>query len=437
MSNLLLTDRWFILPDTALHHDVQTRFMNVFNKREVLNYNIVAGRRSYKTERMLKRLFVYLSITEKKKIYYLGAPTRMQAKDLFWTDIKDLIHPIFIKNISESELKIWLKSDTILQIIGLHEFRRKQGGFADGVGVTEYQECNPSVYSHTFQPMLNDRNGFWIEEGRPHGKNHLYDNYLKGQRKENKWDSFHWTSETVLSEEQIIRAKGELSLIDYRREYLADFETGASKPYYAYSEKNHYAKQYDPRNKNLIVACDFNATIKPMSWILGFEEVIGIEEMVYWFKDFSIQFTNTKAMCEVIERWLLEKYQFLPKEMHFYGDYAGTKSTSNSSLSDWQIIEDYFRNKTITRTFLKPCLSIRDSVSSTNARLENALRQHRMFIDPINCEHLKLDWIKADWKENGVQLDESDPLRNHCNRAVDYYSDYKYPYYNIKQSKVI
>ena len=436
MNDLLLTDRWFKIPDHVLKIEVQRRLREAFLKRLALNFCITAGRRSFKTERFIKRTAVNEAISTKGKSFLMGAPTRQQAKDILWEDIKSLSHPIHVKKISETELKITYRNGSSLQIIGLKEFRRKQGSLTHGVFVTEYQDCDPAVYTHTFQPMLNDTGGFWFIEGRPLGKNHLYDAYLKGQERKDGWISFHWTSELVLSPEQILRAKAEITDLDYRREYLADFETLGARPYYAYSEKNHAIEPYDLK-KPLIVTCDFNATEKPMSWNLGFEDVVGVEDITYWFKTFSLQFTNTLAMCEVMERWLKEKYQTLPSKMLFYGDYAGTQPKSNSQLTDWQIIEDYFRNKTNVKLFLKPCLSIRDSIGATNARLKNALGQYRMFINPLECEPLKDDWIRLSWKENGVQLDEKDPLRGHACRAVDYYSDYRFPNYNERSTKIV
>jgi len=436
MSQLLLTSRWFNIPEHVKKIQVQNDLRDSFVNRTALNFCIAAGRRSYKTERFIKRSAVSTAICNQGLTLLMGAPTRQQAKDILWEDIKALSNPIFVKGISETELKISYRSGSFLQVIGLKEFRRKQGSLTHGVFVTEYQDCDPGVYTHTFQPMLNDTGGFWLVEGRPLGKNHLYDAFLKGQERKDGWLSFHWTSELVLSPEQIHRAKVEITELDYRREYLADFETLGARPYYAYSERNHFVKQYDPRQP-LIVACDFNATEKPMSWNLGFEEISGSEELTFWFKTFSMQFTNTKEMCEVMEKWLIEKYFTLPQRMNFYGDYAGTHNTSNSSLTDWQIIEDYFRNKTKVKTFLKPCLSVRNSIGATNARLKNALNQYRMFIDPVECKPLKDDWIRVGWKENGVQIDERDPLRSHAGRACDYYVDYKFPNYNLNETKVI
>jgi len=413
LSEILLTDRWFTIPEHVQKLEVQNELRDSFLNREALNFCVAAGRRSFKTERFIKRQAVYIAIHWKGS-YLLGAPTRQQAKDIFWEDLKALSHPIFVARISETELKITYKNGNSLQLIGLKEFRRKQGSLTHGVFVTEYQDCDPAVYTHTFQPMLNDTGGFWFTEGRPLGKNHHFDNFIKGKEKKDGWRSFHWTSEVVLSAEQIQRAKAEITDLDYRREYLADFDTLSGKPYYCYSERNHAVEPYDVRKYPLIVACDFNATEKPMSWNVGFEKIIGVESVTFWIKTFSLQFTNTYAMCEVLDRWIIQKYGSFPFEMHFYGDYAGTQKRSNSQLTDWQIIEDYFRNKSNIKTFIKPCLSIRDSIGATNARLKNALNQYRMFIDPVECDALKQDWIRIGWKENGVELEDDDDLRGHA-----------------------
>lgn len=115
-----------------------------------------------------------------------------------------------------------------------------------------------------------------------------------------------------------------------------------------------------------------------------------------------------------------------PKKIIFYGDYAGKKHTSNSSYNDWEIIENYFRNKTKIEKRIKPCLSIRDSIGATNAQLCNSKGEIRQFVDPENCAELIKDWEYCAWKDNGRELDERDPLRTHLCRAVDYYNEYEY-----------
>ena len=426
--SLLLTPRWFDINPRALNHPTQIKLKSELTGRSFNNYVIAAGRRSFKTERFLKRYFVAESQKNYNEMNYLGAPTRKQAKTILWKDIKTLSHPMMVQKISESELTIEYKSGSVLQVVGLQEFKRVQGAMAHRVGVTEYQDCDPEVYSESFEPMLNDTNGLWIEEGRPFGKNHFYDDFLKGMNGEKGWANYHWTADEVLSAEQIERAKNNLAKADYDREYDASFETEFGAPYYSYSQLNNKVMNMNPRNYVLFM-CDFNATEKPMSWNIGQELNYEGNDISYIHKTLSYQFTNTETMCGKAIEELDKIFPDTRKSLNviFYGDYAGTHDTSNSSWSDWEIIERKFRNEVRSlQKKIKPCRSIRNSIASTNARLCNTNGQRRLFINPHECKELILDFEKCQWKDNGRELVEKDPLRGHACRALDYYNDYEY-----------
>ena len=424
--SILLTPRWFELPQIVEDHSVQTQLKQDILSGKYRNFTIVAGRRSYKTERFLKRYFVYSSITEDNKVYFLGAPTRSQAKEIFWKDVKALSNPVFIKGKpSEVDLRINYKSGSSLHVVGLKEFKRVQGGLAHMVGVTEYQDCEPGVYSESFEPMLNDTNGMWIGEGRPFGKNHLFDDFQKGVKGVKGFSSYHWKASEILSAEQIERAKTNLAEKDYLREYDASFETLTGNPYYAYSQKNHKKWKYNP-NLPIILTCDFNATEKPMSWVTGQRT----DDIVHWGRSLSYQFTNTITMCGVLDDYFLTLGDY-PKKMLLYGDYAGNRQESNATETDIQIIEKYFTNKLIIIKNFKQCKSIRNSIGATNAQLCNTLGQVRQYVDIEGCNELILDWEKGEWADNSRELKEVNTTegykRGHCCRAVDYFNDYEFP----------
>lgn len=428
--SLILTDRWFEIPQIAQDHQVQIKLKNELSNKLYRCYSIAAGRRSYKTERFDKRYAILEGIKNKDWEIHLGAPTRIQAKEILWEDVKKLIPPYLLKRRpSESELKIEFTNGTKIHVIGLQEFKRVHGGRSNLAIMTEYQDCDPGVYSETFQPMLNDTSGIWIEEGRPFGKNHFFDNYMKGINGEPGWGSYHWKSSEILSEEQIRQAQQDLALKDYQREYDASFETEFGAPYYSYSKLNNKTTIFNPA-LDLIICCDFNATEKPMSWVIGQQQNINGRDEVYWGKVLSYQYTNTETMCGICIDYLNQYFKDKKKELSlvFYGDYAGTHQSSNSSASDWQIIIKKFSNEVkFVEKFLKPCLSIRDSVAATNAQLCNTLGMRTQFVDYDNCKPLIQDWEKCQWKENNRELQDKDPLRGHACRSVDYYNDYENP----------
>ena len=431
--SLVTTDRWFEIPEKARNHPQQVKLARDLNSDDFYHYTIVAGRRSFKTERFGKRNLVKKALEKYNGVFYAGAPVRKQAKEIFWKDLKELIHPMFISKISETELKITLTNKSVINVVGLLEFATIEGGFAHGFLISEWQKCEPEVYNSSIEPMINDVGGWVIKEGRPLGKNHLYDDYLKGIDYQNGFGSYFWTSEEILNPLQIARAKASLGTIDYNREYLASFETGGNPPYYAYNHLNNNSPEYilNPE-KPIIITCDFNATEKPMSWVIGQRVIERTIDVTHWIKDFSFPYTNTETMCGIVDEWLRNNMRVYPSHITFYGDYAGKQQKSNSSYSDWQIIEDYFRNKAKIEKRIKPCRSIRDSIAATNAQIANTIGERKQFINPEGCKDLIKDWEYCQWKENGKELSETDDRRGHLCRAVDYYNDFEH---SIKSNK--
>ncbi len=421
----LITERWFSIPGKALTHPVQSQLKKDLLQKKYSQYVIPAGRRSFKTERFIKRYAVNRFLEGGNQTIFIGAPTRIQAKSIFWKDMKALTPKWIIKNVSESELSITAISGNMVQVIGLKEFKRVQGVMCHCALISEYQECDPNVWDESFQPMLNDTGGIAVKEGRPLGKNHFYDDYLRGLSGEHGIKSYHWTSEEILSEFQIENAKRELGKADYEREYLASFETGSSPPYYAYTYLNHSDYKLN-MDIPVLVMCDFNATEKPMSWNLGQRIVNNVFDVTHITKTFSYQYTNTETMCGILEDYFNEIGY--PKHLIFYGDYSGKQEKSNSSYSDWRRIENFFSSKVDKfEKRIKPCTSIRNTIDGTNAQLCNSMNERKLFVNPEECKPLIRDWEKCEWKENSKELKDNDNLRGHACRAVDYYNDFEHP----------
>lgn len=418
-----MTNRWFTMPVEARNHPVQLKlkrdFFGIDGSGSESRYHVVAaGRRSYKTERM-KRWFVLMASTRFDERYFLAAPTRTQAKLIFWNDLLDLTPTMLMSGQpNKTDLIIPFVTGSEIHVIGLEAYKRVEGVRWHACGVSEYQEVSADFLPRTLEPILNDTHGRAILEGRPVGRNHLYDDFMRSGS-DPLWQSYTWKSSDILSVSQIEAAKRTLSDEDFRREYEADFEAGSSRVYHSFGIENLVKCELD-YNSPVILTCDFNATEKPMSWIIG--QMKG--DNIHWVKVLSHRHTNTQAMCEKLDEYFGDQY---PHAMILYGDFAGMKNTSNSSYSDWQIIETHLRNKTRLEKRIKPCKSVRDRVAATNALLCNGIGQRRMFADPDNCKPLIEDWDRVQWKSNGVELDGTDPLRTHASDAVDYFSDKEYP----------
>lgn len=194
--------------------------------------------------------------------------------------------------------------------------------------------------------------------------------------------------------------------------------------YYAYSEANDKPVKLD-YNLPVIVSCDFNAGEKPMSWNVMQEQNGAIHVRYALWK----QYTNTRQMCEYLHEVLKRESGQMPGTVYFYGDYAGSHHTSNSAISDWETIEDYFFRSGLTRgTYrIQPCRSIRDSAAAFNAMLRNAKGEIRCFLHPgEDTDHLRKDCLRVAWKENSMKEDDTEPLRTHSGANMRYYCDFEH-----------
>ncbi len=450
------TERWFRLPALVRVHPVQNKLFTYSNEKKAIEscelffkyskiqYKVVAaGRRSFKTERA-KRKFVIKAMYLPNMHYFMAAPTRGQAEKIFWNDLKELSPKWYLKKRpQEAKLVVTFKNNSSISVVGLEEYERIEGVLWHGGVISEFQKTDPLFFGKTLQPILNDTGGECILEGRPLGKNHFYDLFLQEKKAPDDWKSFHWTSEEILTEKQINDAKRDLSPEDYAREYLASFDTGSQSVYYCYKaddfpKGNNIRGLYEKikgeyvnglKNWTFILTCDFNVAEYPMSWTLGVRD----GEIVYWIKSFSFQYTNTLQMCEIIDREF-ESWGKYPNRLIFYGDYAGTHLSSNSSLTDWQIIERYFESRSAVEIRIQRTDNIRDRVGATNSRFLNTLGERRMFVDPEECFPLVRDLEKVEWDYTGRKLNGNNPLDTHNSDSISHYCDYEF---NIQGSPTV
>ena len=107
--------------------------------------------------------------------YFHGAPTRMQAKQIFWKDLKDYTYAFREKPPNETELYVTLLNGTEIHVIGLDKPERIEGQPWNGCHITEIGNVKESAWPENIRPVLSDTNGFAYLDGVPEGRNHYYD----------------------------------------------------------------------------------------------------------------------------------------------------------------------------------------------------------------------------------------------------------------------
>ncbi|MBI5492014.1 MAG: hypothetical protein HY893_03680 [Deltaproteobacteria bacterium] len=377
---------------------------------------VPAGRRSGKTELAKRKLVMELP---KKRPwadarYFAAAPTRDQAKRIFWKDIKALTPPGWIRKTSETDLCITTKFGSELWVVGLDKPQRIEGTPWDGGVLDEYANMRVEAWSENIRPALSDRMGWCWFIGVPEGLNHykdLFDYAVSGADPD--WGAYTWKSSEILPAGELASARRVLDPRTFRQEYEASFEGAAGRAYYAYDRKRHERGSIEiNQSLPVIICCDFN--VDPCVW-----EVAQTDGRTVWVID-EVFLRNTNTM--EMGREALSRYGSHRAGAIVYGDAAGM-NRSTAGKSDYALLYELgFRDQRIKKANPK----VKDRVNALNAMLENTVGEARLFHHP-GCAALRKDLDAVEWKEGASEVDKSNGLLTHAADALGYFIEYEFP----------
>lgn len=414
----------------------QTR---AFNGKHRFN-TFPCGRRSGKTELIGKRRLVRRALIGsqyEKPRFFAAAPTRDQAKRIYWSDLKALVHPDWRKGQpSEGELVIRLKNDAEIHVLGMDKPERIEGVGWDGGVLDEYANMKPQVWQAHVRPALSDRNGWCDFVGVPEGRNHYYDLHTYAQAEmekhgpESEWGAYHWISSMILPEKEIEAAKNMMDELVFKQEYEASFVNFSGQCYYNYNEINSSSKLiYDPQQP-LIVCLDFN--VAPGVAVLCQELQLPIDGTVGTAVIGEVYIpanSNTQAVC----RRIISDYSAHSGMVYVYGDATGgSRGTAKLSGSDWDIVEAELKAAFGERLYMRvprsnPAERVR--VNAVNTRLLNGSGQINLMVNPSAAPNLHKDLEGVRVLEGGSgEIDKKiDPKLTHLSDALGYYIAYEFP----------
>lgn len=410
-------------------------------------YNVVpAGRRSGKTEICGKRKVIMKALQGSNfpdPRFFCAAPTRDQAKRIYWKDLKLMTPKEFITNISETMLCITLANNTEIHVLGMDKPERIEGSPWDGGVLDEYGNMKPETWGEHVRPALSDRQG-WVDFiGVPEGRNHYYDLYKDAQEKNafdvrhNKspeWNHFHWFSADILPASEIEAAKRDLDELTFQQEYEASFVSFSGRAYYPFDERLHTTNRlhYDPA-ADLEICLDFNvspgiAVVVQEQWLptATTEETWGdgVIGEVYIPRN-----SNTVAVCNK----LIQDWGDHEGTIYFFGDFTGgSKGSAKIQGSDWQIVKDMMHGHFSDGQCLfrvKPNPRERDRVNSVNSRLLSINNDIRMMFDSQKAKYTIRDMEGVALLEGGSgEIDKKKDVKlTHLSDALGYRVWEKYP----------
>jgi hypothetical protein len=440
---------------TLRHHEGQRNYYNSPYRFTV----VPAGRRSGKTEIAKRRIVRAWTRTCRSwpAAFFCGAPTRDQAKRIFWNDLKAMVNPSLVADIEEGALMIKSVTGNELWVLGLDVPARVEGKSWDGCVIDEYGNMKEKAWPENIRPALSDREGWGDLIGVPEGRNHYYNKYkeaLASMREygtSSDWGAFHWTSETVLKASEIEAARRELDELTFAQEYGGSFVNFEGRAYYVFDEETHCASlrdRYDPRNA-LNFCFDFNvepgvcAVSQEMRLPGQYErDAKGhalLDRPVYgtgWIGEVWIpRNSNTPAVC----RKLIQDWGKHTGPVRCYGDATGgNRGTAKTEGSDWDLIAAIFREarskgevkwSDVEFRVKEANPRERSRINAVNTRLKTTSGLIRSMVDPVHAPHVQKDFEGVSLLKGGSgEIDKKiAPMLSHMSDGCGYYFDYEFP----------
>lgn len=202
---------------------------------------VAAGRRCGKSRLAAWLLIVNALQAEKGHVFYV-APTQGQARDILWSTLLELGHPV-IKSSHINNLQITLVNGATISLKGADRPETMRGVSLKFLVLDEYADMKQSVWEQILRPALADQKGGALFIGTPMGRNHFYELYQSaGSEHDETYDSWHFTSydNPLLDSEEINIAKKSMSSFAFRQEFMASFEAQGGELF-----KEDWIKMYD------------------------------------------------------------------------------------------------------------------------------------------------------------------------------------------------
>ena len=361
---------------------------------------LVAGRRWGKTTLGLFKLICHAASARGQICFYVG-PTERQAKEMAWRALKQLVPPVLMRRMRESELEIELVNGSLIKVHGPQSLR------GTGLDFAMLDECAfmpAELWPEVIRPMLADREGRALLSSTPRGFNHFRDLYLEAQSRSDS-AAFHFPTAQggYVSPNELALLRSTMDSKLYAQEIEASFELQSGRVYHAFSRDLNVTDVPLIPDLTLLVGMDFN--VDPMTAVVA--QKIG--EQCHVSGEIVLPNSNTFEMMEE----LLLRYPGQRGVVHPDPSGAARKTSAAVGQTDhaiigqagWQVYS------------LKP-YPIVDRVNSVNAMFENANRQGRLFIDR-NCKNLirALDGLTF---KAGTHLPDKSTGLDHITDALGY-----------------
>jgi PBSX family phage terminase large subunit len=195
---------------------------------------------------------------KKGSVAYI-APTYQQARDIAWSQLKELARPV-IQQINESRLEIVITNKfgetSKIALRGWESVETLRGQAFDFLVLDEVSSYRNFWinWQEVLRPTLTDRKGQCLFISTPKGFNHFYDLFAL-EAKDQDYKSFNFSSydNPFIPREELDKARTELTEDRFAQEYMADFRKTEGLVYKEFDRGRHvWRGEYKDVAKGLV-----------------------------------------------------------------------------------------------------------------------------------------------------------------------------------------
>jgi PBSX family phage terminase large subunit len=340
---------------------------------------IVAGRRAGKSVMALQEIIKHC-LTTPDAIAWWVAPTYRDAREVGWEEF--LRHAQILKPALKYTHQSFLKAEFIngakIYFKGSDKFDSLRGRGLTFCVIDEAAFCHEDTWKKAIRPALSDKQGKAILISTPNGHNWFKEQYHYAESKWNKaWRAWRFPSHhnPLLTQEDLDAAKQELSTMDYRQEYLAEFVTKAGLVYDDFNDDNINDQwQFNPKMHDIYLGIDFGYA-NPTAVV--FMAVDRATATVHQFDELYVERTPIDQIVDLIYLKLYRNGVSMP--LAVMTDPAGNAEELSSGISP----VDFLRNKGFT--VVNKGSEVSPGLALVRSYVKNAAGQRRFTINS-NCE---------------------------------------------------
>lgn len=381
---------------------------------------LVGGRRVGKSKLAIQEMIKHC-LSKPSQLCWWVAPTYKDAREIGWEELlsyqEDL--QLVIAGLHHSLLRIRFTNGSTIYFKGSDKFDSLRGRGLDFVVIDEAAFCHEDAWKKAIRPALSDKQGRALFTSTPNGRNWYWEQFTFANRTTaTAWKTYHWPTwkNPLITQEDLDAAKQELSNIDFRQEYGAEFITKAGMVYDDFSEMSIIPDDSFAPNKtihDIYLGLDFGYASATAVCFMAVERASG---KVCQFDEIYVSRHDVEQISNLIMGTLVKWKIGMPEAI--YCDPAGNAEELCAGISP----VDYLRGKGFN--VISKGTKIAPGLSLVRAYVLNAYGQRRLFITR-RCSMTIKSFYGYTYKLGAHQLVLEEPLKDnvhdHMMDAIRYF----------------